>query len=581
MALKEILAKFDLQVDEKKLADVDKRIGGLVGGLKGLLPLAAGIGAALAPLALFRFSLATAGAVDEQAKLAQALSVSTRELAQWESVAQDYGSSVGEMRGGLQSFTKQLGVADAGNKKARESLKLLGVSARDAQGNVRPLADRLEDAVLGLQRIENPARRGAIAMQIFGPAGATMIRVSEDGAGALASLRREFDELNPEYERTVKMSQEVAATMDGWRKATDALRMRLASALLPAVSRIVTLATRAADAIARATAGTRFFEVALASLATVAAAVAIKLLAPFAPIIGIFALIAGAVFAVVLVLEDLYQLVTGGESAIAQLLDDLLGVGTAQAVVEALRAAFGFLYDLLRDLIVVARHLLRAWMPILRALARTGFRLLQVAAQLVAGAIRILIALGPIFRRVWETAVNVLARVFELLATVLGAIRDAIVAVLDRISSFLERISSGVRSAADAIRSGLEAAMSAVRAVVDATIGRIERLLQRAADAAKRVRNLFGGPDAMASFELELDDARSARPSAGGGVSRESADPRIRALEAAGVRIESPTTINVQGVTEPRAVAREVERVLDEREQGNLRRLREEFATGR
>lgn len=87
---------------------------------------------------------------------------------------------------------------------------------------------------------------------------------------------------------------------------------------------------------------TNLVEVAFAVLAPVAAAAAWSMIAPFLPAIALFA-------AIVLIVEDLVTMFQGGDSVIGRFLDSMGGAGTAAAIVETLKDAWGEAVRLFQD----------------------------------------------------------------------------------------------------------------------------------------------------------------------------------------------------------------------------------------
>lgn len=607
MALREILADFGFSIDTKAMDEAENGVSKLlksVGGLGRALVAAA----ALFPIVkVVQWGLETATAIDAQDKFAAAIGASAREVAQWESIMADSGATVEQTRLGIRTFEKQVTAAAAGSAEAAKSMRLLGVRSRDAQGNLRPLGDRLDDAVVGLASVEDAARRAAIAEQLFGEAGLAFVRAGQNGAEAIANLRAEFDELNPDYEDTVERARRTAAAMDRFRKASDALSGRVAAALLPALERVVSFVSRAIDGFTRLVAGTKILEVGLVTLGVVLAGLAGVLLAPFLPAIAVILAVAAAIGAVVLVVEDLYQMFTGGESAIAAALDDLLGVGTAKRVVETVTEAARDLWEWLKRVGEVAVQVFRAMAPIVETLARVQFAILRGAIELVVATIRVLVALGQALAEIYGDVLGGISDLFtglgETARIVADAIREAYRGAVDFVAEQFEALSMLFTGTAEGIQQVWERVMDALRSAIDRVLGPARTAFEYAKGIGEF---LFGDDEELierrrAEAETRAGAVRGLGANLGaliGGTSDPAATRReilgnlgslITGVPAAAPTPLAPSsgrvfssifqpTINVTTqASDPAEVARVVAREIEEREQRVLRDLREDW----
>src|SRR5690606_3477038 len=112
-------------------------------------------------------------------------------------------------------------------------------------GNLRPLNERIEEAALGLGEMDDTAKSDALAGELFGEAGLAFVRIGQGGAAALAQAREQFEKLTGgNFDEFVERSRKVAVAMDKWRLTATALRQRIATALLPVITRVVTWVSR-------------------------------------------------------------------------------------------------------------------------------------------------------------------------------------------------------------------------------------------------------------------------------------------------------------------------------------------------
>ncbi|GAB5547812.1 MAG: hypothetical protein SangKO_075720 [Sandaracinaceae bacterium] len=130
-----------------------------------------------------------------------------------------------------------------------------------------------------------------------------------------------------------------------WNTATLSFKSQLGAAFLPTLTRVLLAVTEYGTLIASAVRRSNAVQVAFWGLVTVLGALAVAFAIGFAPVTVGLALLALLFF----VVEDLVTLFMGGESAIGAFLDELFGVGTAQAVVESLTAAWEGLVSIIRE----------------------------------------------------------------------------------------------------------------------------------------------------------------------------------------------------------------------------------------
>lgn len=299
-----------------------------------------GIGAA--------FAFADAFAADSEAlrDTAREMRMTTTELQELDHAAAQSGVGVERMRSGVQKFSNDLRDAERWGNATTGLLRRLGIQARGTDGHIRPTADVLNDVSLALERIPNPTRRARVAVQLFGESGRRMLDVLHSGPGGLMALRDEMADLGggvtPE---ATEASRKYTQAQERLKIATDSLRSVLATALLPALTWVVTKVTQAEAWLARMTKGTHVTEIALWALAVVGVAAALALIVAWAPVIAPFLLAVGAVAQLVLILDDLITFIEGGDSALGRFLDSLFGLGFSAEYAHELREEWEGIVD--------------------------------------------------------------------------------------------------------------------------------------------------------------------------------------------------------------------------------------------
>lgn len=309
---------------------------------------AAASGIAVGVSRLGQWVAGTAEANAELGRFASAVGVTARELGQWELIAGRAGLKVDTIREALAEFSNRSGDVASGNKNIGEAFAQLGISATDAEGKTRSLNDRFTEALNALGKIEDVSKRQFLAEEIFGgEAGKAVVRVALQGADALVKQRGEFDKLygGGAFDAYVQNSEKATQALARWRESSGALKATLMATFIPVLTRVATVFARLTGWLARTTQGTEIVRVALGLLAAAAVVAGGAITAAFAAPIATFLAIAAAIFAIVLIVEDLYQLFTGGESAIGALIDGLFGVGAAKTFVDSITNAFIALFE--------------------------------------------------------------------------------------------------------------------------------------------------------------------------------------------------------------------------------------------
>lgn len=197
--------------------------------------------------------LSAAGAGLEYAsalgETAQQLGVTTDALQEYRYVAEQVGLEQSDMEQGLVQLNRRIGEAATGNKAQAESFQKLGISVRDASGEIRRVEEVIPLIAEGLQSIESPAERTAILMDLMGRAAAKWAPAFEDGAEGVRKLTREAHEfgtvLTPEQIRNAD------AAADSWARVKRILSTSIAKAVAENAGAIEDLANSIAGLITK------------------------------------------------------------------------------------------------------------------------------------------------------------------------------------------------------------------------------------------------------------------------------------------------------------------------------------------
>ena len=207
------------------------RIKGVAGGLTnalGALVPAAGIAgiAALGKRAI--------DAADNLNDLSQRTGVAVPILSKFGAAAEDSGSSIDEVAKAMGRLAK--GIVDPASK-ANEALRSIGISSTDASGKVRSMDAVMLDVADRFSKMPDGAQKTALAMELFGRAGANLIPMLNQGRGALG-----------EYAATI--DTEMAQAADKFNDALNGIARSVAGPFNQAITALLPFITKLAEGIA-------------------------------------------------------------------------------------------------------------------------------------------------------------------------------------------------------------------------------------------------------------------------------------------------------------------------------------------
>lgn len=122
-------------------------------------------------------------------EVAAQLGVTTRALQEYRYAASQAGIEQGEMDQALAQLTRRLGDAANGAKEPAGALARLGISVRDANGQVRDAGETIPLIAEALKGISSPAERAALLVDLFGKSGQKLAPLLAGGAAGVNSLR--------------------------------------------------------------------------------------------------------------------------------------------------------------------------------------------------------------------------------------------------------------------------------------------------------------------------------------------------------------------------------------------------------
>lgn len=173
-------------------------------------------------------------------KASQVTGVTVEELSTLKFAAEQSNVSFETLQSGLIKMSRTAAQAAQGSKTADAAFSALGVSVRDAAGQLKTPDKLLSDVAQALSQMQNPTERAAAAMDIFGRSGAQMLPMMEDGAQGIRDLQEEAKALGLGWTRKqAEDGDKFNDSMEKMNETSKQLASTLGKTLLPAMTGIV------------------------------------------------------------------------------------------------------------------------------------------------------------------------------------------------------------------------------------------------------------------------------------------------------------------------------------------------------
>ena len=228
-------------VDQTKaaLASVKAGLEGLSGAAGKLNGLLAGLGAALSVAGLMAAGKAALDTADDLSKLSQKTGLSVESLSLLKPIAEQSGTSMEGLATGLKKLATAMVEAAGGSKEQAEVFARLGVSVKDAAGQIRPTEAVLLDLADAFAAMPDGAEKSALAVKLFGKSGVDLIPFLNQGRAGIEQLKQQFKALGLEISGdTAKAAEKFNDTLDTVKQALHGMAMKVAEAALPSLQQL-------------------------------------------------------------------------------------------------------------------------------------------------------------------------------------------------------------------------------------------------------------------------------------------------------------------------------------------------------
>lgn len=313
MIVRELLTVLGVKVEGKGFEDAEKRFEGLKANVTKVMQF---VGASLVANKIKTTLQDVAAEGDRLDELSARMGITTDALQELEYAAKLSGIESNELARSLDVVRRNAFAAANGNVQASRMFDRLGVQVRDTSGALRGSDELLSAVAAGLDQVANETERTAILQGVFGRGASRLLPLLKNGTAGLAALRKEAHTLGGVMSRElIQKSVEFSDQQDRLNMAFTGLRNNVFGPLLEGATKVVGLLTD----LSRSLIGiVQNSNLAQAAFATIGTALAIY----FAPAILTALAVTAAFLAIILVVDDVWTAIEGGDSLIGDLLVD-------------------------------------------------------------------------------------------------------------------------------------------------------------------------------------------------------------------------------------------------------------------
>lgn len=214
-------------------SDAAKKLGAFTTNITKVAAAAAAAGAA-ATAALVKGAIDSA---DSLSKLSKSVGVSTEKLSALQYAAELSGVKNDELSASLIKLNKNSRDAFLGVGGAKDAFDMLGISVSTASGQLKTNDQILAQVFDKFAAMPDGIEKTALAVDIFGRSGATLIPLLNEGTQGLSAMSEEASRLGLIVSAdTAKASEQFNDNLDKMQQSLRGLGLRIAEEALPALN---------------------------------------------------------------------------------------------------------------------------------------------------------------------------------------------------------------------------------------------------------------------------------------------------------------------------------------------------------
>jgi hypothetical protein len=223
----------------KGLSSAKGEIGGLDKSIKDMLPSIKQIAivATAAAAALGVMVKRAIDTADNMGKAAQKVGVTTEELSKLEYAAKLANVSSGELQSSLMRLTKGMSDAAQGTGEAQKGFSALGIQVKASDGSLKSSTQIMGEVADQFAGMRDGAEKTALAISIFGRAGANMIPLLNGGSKAIREAGDELERMGGVVTAdAARQAEQFNDNITRLKETFSGLVMQLANRVLPSLT---------------------------------------------------------------------------------------------------------------------------------------------------------------------------------------------------------------------------------------------------------------------------------------------------------------------------------------------------------
>lgn len=246
LTVRELITRYTFKADPDPIKRMDAAVDKLKRGV-GLLDRgvrrafsAVATASAVGVAAFGAAAVKMVGDMDQVAKTSKRLGVSSQFFQGMAHAAELSGASVGELTTSLRRISAAANDAASGSKTTKEAFEEIGVSVKDASGNLKPMELLTLETLEGLSRLTDKTKQAALAQRLFGRTGQAMLPSLSQGADGIVEMINEAERLGIVVDdKALKSSEDLNDSITRLKGSIRGVVARVVGGLTPVIEKLV------------------------------------------------------------------------------------------------------------------------------------------------------------------------------------------------------------------------------------------------------------------------------------------------------------------------------------------------------
>lgn len=172
--------------------------------------------------------------VDDMSKK---IGISKKAFQEWEYIIKQNGAEIDVVQRGMKTLVTQALNVTTGNKESIKSFKKLGISVKDANGNLKTQEILFDEVITKLQLLPNGLEKSALATKLLGKAGIELQPLLEENAKTISDLKKEINDLGLIMDdKTIDSANTFSDNLYAIQRGLGVVMFSLGSDLIPTLN---------------------------------------------------------------------------------------------------------------------------------------------------------------------------------------------------------------------------------------------------------------------------------------------------------------------------------------------------------